>query len=67
MMGMFYLANWDVAHVLINGDFAYLLAFLAVAAFGAGRILGLDRYIENYEVDGEPLVEKYSLLDYVLR
>ncbi|GAB3422190.1 DoxX family protein [Haloparvum alkalitolerans] len=66
MMGMFYLANWDVAHGLINGDFAYLLVFLAVAAFGAGRILGLDRYIENYEVDGEPLVEKYPLLDYVL-
>lgn len=66
MMAMFYFANWDVAHGLINGDFAYLLVFLAVAAFGAGRILGLDAIIEQHEVDGTPLIEKYPKLDYVL-
>ena len=66
MMGMFYLANWDVAHGMINGDLAYMLVFLAVAAFGAGRILGLDNYIENYEIDGQPLIEKYPKLDYIL-
>jgi len=66
MMLMFYLGNWDMAHGFINGDFAYMLTFLAVAAFGAGRILGLDAYIEQYEVGGEPLVEKYPALDYIL-
>ncbi|QLG26806.1 DoxX family protein [Halorarum halophilum] len=66
MMLLFYFGNWDVAHGVINGDFAYMLVFLAVAAFGAGRILGLDAYIENYEVDGQPLVERYPVLEYVL-
>jgi len=66
MMATFYFANWDVAHGFINGDFAYMLVFLAVAAFGAGRILGLDAYIEQYEVGGEPIVEKYPVLEYVL-
>jgi len=66
MMLMFYFGNWDIAHGVINGDFAYMLVFLAVAAFGAGRILGLDAYIEQYEVGGEPLIEKYPALDYIL-
>jgi len=49
MMLMFYLGNWDISHGYINGgDFAYMLVFLSVAAFGAGRILGLDAYVEQY-------------------
>jgi thiosulfate dehydrogenase [quinone] large subunit len=66
MMFLFYFGNWSVEHGLINGDFAYLLVFLAVAAFGAGRILGLDALVERYEVDGKPLTERYPALDYVL-
>ncbi|UPV72821.1 DoxX family protein [Halorussus limi] len=66
MMLMFYFGNWEVAHGFINGDFAYMLVFLAVAAFGAGRILGLDAVIEQYEIDGEALVERYPKLGYVL-
>ena len=66
MMLMFYFGNWDIAHGLINGDFAYMLVFLAVAAFGAGRILGLDKYIEQYQVGGQALVERYPLLEYIL-
>ncbi len=66
MMLLFYLGNWDVAHGYINGDFAYMLVFLSVAAFGAGRILGLDAYIERYEVDGQPLVERYPWTRYLL-
>ncbi|MFC6826050.1 DoxX family protein [Halopelagius fulvigenes] len=66
MMFMFYLGNWDIAHGVINGDFAYMLVFLAVAAFGAGRILGLDAIVENYDVGGQTLVEKYPALDYIL-
>ncbi|WP_135304075.1 DoxX family membrane protein [Haloarcula amylovorans] len=66
MMLMFYFGNWDIAHGLINGDFAYMLVFLAVAAFGAGRILGLDTYIEQYEIGGQALVERFPVLEYVL-
>ncbi|GGL37867.1 hypothetical protein GCM10009037_21850 [Halarchaeum grantii] len=66
MMLMFYFGNWEVAHGVINGDFAYMLVFLSVAAFAGGRILGLDRYVENYDVDGETLVERYPALAYVL-
>ena len=66
MMLMFYLGNWDVTHGYINGDFAYMLVFLSVAAFGAGRILGLDAYIEQYEVGGRPLVERYPWTRYIL-
>ncbi|EJN59563.1 DoxX family protein [Halogranum salarium B-1] len=66
MMVMFYFGNWDIAHGYINGDFAYMLVFLSVAAFGAGRIFGLDAYIERYEVDGVPLADRYPWAQYVL-
>ncbi|ELZ29879.1 hypothetical protein C474_12621 [Halogeometricum pallidum JCM 14848] len=66
MMLMFYFGNWDITHGLINGDFAYMLVFLAVAAFGAGRILGLDRYLETYDLGGQTLLERYPALEYIL-
>jgi thiosulfate dehydrogenase [quinone] large subunit len=66
MMLMFYFGNWDITHGYINGDFAYMLVFLSVAAFGAGRILGLDPYIEEYQVGGQALVERYPWLRYLL-
>ncbi|WP_231184305.1 DoxX family protein [Haladaptatus sp. DYF46] len=66
MMAMFYFGNWTVEHGVINGDFAYMLVFLAVAAFGAGYILGLDTLIARYEVGGEALVERYPALQYIL-
>jgi len=66
MMLLFYLGNWEIAHGYINGDFAYMLVFLSVAAFGAGRVLGLDQYIEAYEVGGQPLAERYPWMRYVL-
>ncbi|EJN57392.1 DoxX family protein [Halogranum salarium B-1] len=66
MMLLFYLGNWDIAHGYINGDFAYMLVFLSVAAFGAGRILGLDRFIEKYELNGQPLVDRYPRVRYLL-
>ncbi len=66
MMLMFYFGNWSVENGLINGDFAYMLVFLTVAAFAAGRILGLDTFIEHYRVGGVPLIEKYPSLAYIL-
>ena len=66
MMVLFYFGNWDIAHGYVNGDLAYRVVFLAVAALGAGRIVGLDAYIERLEVGGEALVERYPTLGYVL-
>jgi thiosulfate dehydrogenase [quinone] large subunit len=43
-----------------------MLVFLSVAAFGAGRIFGLDAKLEQYEVDGRPFVERYSWARYLL-
>ncbi|OVE85282.1 DoxX family membrane protein [Natronolimnobius baerhuensis] len=67
-MSMFYLASWDVAGPLgfANSDFVYLMVFLTIAALGAGRILGADRYIEQFEVGGEKLIERYPKLRYIL-
>lgn len=50
MMLLFYFGNWSVGHGYVNGDFAYMLVFLSVAAFGAGRIFGLDKHIEKHEI-----------------
>jgi thiosulfate dehydrogenase [quinone] large subunit len=66
MMLLFYFGNWDMAHGFINSDFMYMLVFLSVAAFGAGRILGLDAYLERYEIGGQPLLERYPRLGYLL-
>ncbi len=66
MMLFFYFGNWDLAHGPINSDFMYMLVFLSVAALGAGRILGLDAYVEQYEVDGQSLIQRYPILEYVL-
>lgn len=67
MMAMFYFGNWSIEHGIVNSDLAYVVVFLAIAAFGAGRIIGLDAVVENYEFsDGRTLLEKYPRLDYVL-
>ncbi|WP_323676086.1 DoxX family protein [Halorubellus sp. PRR65] len=67
IMTMFYFGNWSIEHGIVNSDFAYVIVFLAIAAFGAGRIIGLDRYVETYEfADGQTLLEKYPRLDYIL-
>jgi len=66
MMLLFYFGNWDVAHGYVNGDLAYMLVFLSVAAFGAGRILGFDAVVEGYQVGGRPLVERYPWTRYLL-
>jgi len=67
-MAMFYLGSWDVAGPLgfVNSDLVYLVVFLAIGAFGAGRILGLDRYIERIDVGGEALTERYPKAKYLL-
>ncbi|KKF40053.1 DoxX family protein [Halorubrum saccharovorum] len=66
-MALFYLGGWsgDVL-ALFDSTLVYAIVFLTVAAFGAGRVLGLDAYIEQLEVGGQALVEKFPALRYVL-
>ncbi|WP_411962867.1 DoxX family protein [Haloferax sp. YSMS24] len=64
MMFVFYLANWSVEFGMVN--LVFVVVLLSVAAFGAGRILGLDVLVEQYRIDGVPLVERYPSLRYVL-
>lgn len=66
-MFAFYLGGWegDVL-ALFDSTLIYAVLFLALAAFGAGRILGVDRYIESIDVGGKRLTERYPTLGYVL-
>ncbi|MFW6000518.1 MAG: DoxX family protein [Halorubrum sp.] len=66
-MMLFYLGGWSgEALALFESTLVYAIVFLTVAAFGAGRVLGLDAYIERMEVGGQALVEKFPALRYVL-
>lgn len=66
-MMMFYLGGWSGdAMALFDSTLIYAVVFLTVAAFGAGRVLGLDAYIERLNVGGQALVERVPKLRYVL-
>lgn len=66
-MAMFYLGGWEGEWLgLFDSTLIYMVVFLAIGAFAAGRIIGLDRYIEQLEVGGTPLVERYPKLGYLL-
>jgi len=66
-MLLFYLGGWSgEALALFDSTLVYAVVFLTVAAFGAGRVLGLDAYIETLAVGGEALTERFPALRYVL-
>ena len=66
-MMLFYLGGWSGEFLSLFGStLVYAVVFLTVAAFGAGRVLGLDAYLENFEVGGQALVERFPKLRYVL-
>ncbi|SDR13710.1 DoxX family protein [Natronobacterium texcoconense] len=66
-MGLFYLGGWEGQWLaLFDSTLIYAVVFLALGAFAAGRIAGLDRYIEQTEVGGQPLLERYPKLRYLL-
>jgi len=63
----FYLGGWEGDMLAaFDSTLIYAAVFLTVAALGAGRILGADRHIEQFEVDGQPLIERFPKLRYVL-
>lgn len=49
LMTLFYLGNADWAHGYVNGDLLGLLMFVLIGVFAAGRILGVDAYLEETE------------------
>lgn len=49
LMVLFYLGNADWAHGYVNGDLMGLLLFAIVAVFAAGRVVGVDGFIEDTE------------------
>lgn len=66
-MFAFYLGGWEgEIMALFDSTLIYAIVFLTVAALGAGRMLGLDAYLERLEVGGTPLVERYPKLRYLL-
>ena len=66
-MVMFYLGGWEGQWLaLFDSTLIYAIVFLALGALAAGRIAGLDRYLERMEVGGEPLVDRFPKLRYVL-
>ena len=66
-MLMFYLGGWEGEWLaLFDSTLIYAVVFVALGAFAAGRVGGLDAYIERIRVRGEPLVERYPKLRYLL-
>jgi thiosulfate dehydrogenase [quinone] large subunit len=64
-MTAFYLGGWEGEFLgLFDPTPIYAVVFLAVAAFGAGRLLGVDKYLEQLEVGGDPLIETFPVLRY---
>ncbi|WP_135821933.1 DoxX family protein [Halostella litorea] len=49
LMTLFYLGNAEWAHGYVNGDLLGLLMFVLVGTFAAGRILGVDAFLEETE------------------
>lgn len=61
LMFFFYFANQGWAHGFVNSDLMGLMLFMTVIVFGAGRVWGLDEYIEQQSV-----VENNPWLRYLL-
>lgn len=62
MMTLFYLSSFPPENGLISQHIIYILVFKILAVFNAGRIYGVDFYLEEM-----PFVKKnYKLLRYLL-
>ena len=63
----FYLGGWGGEWLaLFDSTLIYAVVFLTLGALAAGRILGADGYIEQMNVGGEPLIERFPKLRYLL-
>lgn len=63
----FYLGGWEGQWLgLFDNTLVYMVLFLAIGAFAAGRFFGIDRYVEQLDVGGKTLIERYPALRYIL-
>lgn len=63
----FYLGGWNGELLaMFDSTLVYAAVFLAVAALGAGRVLGVDAYLERMQVGSRTLIERFPVLKYVL-
>lgn len=63
----FYLGGWEGEILaLFDSTLVYAVVFLAVAALGAGRVFGVDAFLERIQVGGRALIERFPTLRYVL-
>ncbi|WP_247731549.1 DoxX family protein [Halovivax limisalsi] len=66
-MVLFYLGGWAGDWLaLFDSTLVYAFVFLALGAFAAGRMAGLDAYIERLRVGDRRLIERFPRLRYVL-
>jgi len=49
LMTFFYFTNADWGHGLFSGDMMGLLLFITIAIFGAGRVFGVDQWLEQMD------------------
>ncbi len=50
LMSFFYFGNAAWAHGFVNGDLLGLLLFATIIVFGAGRVWGLDEFLERTSI-----------------
>lgn len=61
LMFFFYFGNADWEHGFVNGDLLTLVLFITLLVFGAGRVWGLDAYLERTEFVSEHHRLRYFL------
>ncbi|MFB6188671.1 MAG: DoxX family membrane protein [Halapricum sp.] len=61
LMVFFWTTNADWSHSLVNSDLFGLLLFVTLIVFGAGRVFGLDAYVERMDS-----VQRNTWLRYLL-
>lgn len=49
LMFFFFFTNHDWAHGFVSGDLMGLLLLVTIAVFGAGRVWGLDEWLEDMD------------------
>lgn len=47
LMFFFYFTNADWAHGMVSGDMMGILLLITIIVFGAGRVWGVDQYLEK--------------------
>lgn len=62
IMLLLYLGNWTISNgTIVTQEFEYMVLILSVAAFGSGRMFGLDAYVEQLDIVQRNLWLKYLL------